>query len=92
MNPIGILPHPETGFPVPVFIRPDVVSGGERLTIVTPSSVVRNPEVLPTSGFEARRTGLGRGRQLEEDQASTVTPGPDLQVSEAKATKPSQWG
>ena len=85
MNPIGVLPHPETGFPVqfpvPVFIRPEAVSGGERLTIVTPSSVVRNPEVLPTSGFEVRRSGLGRGRQFEDEQAPTVSPGLDLQVS-----------
>jgi hypothetical protein len=70
--------HPETAIPVPVpfpvFIRPDAPTG-ERLTIVTPSSVVRNPEprqlksVLPSATDISERTS---STAAVEEPSSTV--------------------
>ena len=67
-NPVGVQPYP--GIPVPVFIRSDAISD-EHIMIVTPSSVVKNPEIPVTTGFEPRRTGLGRSKQLEDVEVSS---------------------
>jgi hypothetical protein len=63
-NPVFL--HPEgVPLPFPVFLQPEL-HPDERLTIVTPSSVVRNPEVSATLTSDRRHSGFARKIEDEE--------------------------
>jgi hypothetical protein len=66
-NPVFLQPE-GVPLPFPVFLQPEL-HPDERLTIVTPSSVVRNPEVSATLTSDRRHSGFAR--KIEDEEEST---------------------
>jgi hypothetical protein len=74
-HPPGFPAHPDgVPLPFPVFIRPPEILSDERLTIVTPSSVVKNPEM--TTKTVTVTSSIGPVTSSISDRRSSGSIGP----------------